>query len=380
MRGGPSGTPPLDSYCPFGAIESAYLYITSGQFLHRVGFSNLIVFFALIFMGIVLKSGFCGWICPFGTVQEWIRKLGIKVLGERKYISDKLDRRARYLKYVVLLLIMIATILTGKMVFRNWDPFVALFHFGAGDIKWTAYSVLLAVIIGSFFIMRFWCRYFCPLGLIVGLVGKLGIYKIECRNETCTSCRSCERLCPMNVQIAKQGRISSVECISCLDCLAVMDFHDSLELKKPGANKRLNPALYPVLLFLFFFGTIGAAQAMGIWKTGKGFKRFFSTVDSAGKQSVSRLKIDTREEEEKTVNVHGREIEIRGNMSLQTIEQLTSVPARYIIASLGLPQYVPRYQTLGKLRKIYNFTIQDVRKSLRTYLEAYKVLEEENNR
>ncbi|RKY83744.1 hypothetical protein DRQ09_09595, partial [candidate division KSB1 bacterium] len=253
LKGGPSGTPPIDSYCPFGAIETAYLYLTSGTFLHRVGYSNFIMLASLIFTGILLKSGFCGWICPFGTLQEWIRKSGIKIFGDKKYISDKLDYYGRYLKYIVLLIIFVLTIISGRMIFRDWDPFIAFFHFGFGEIKLTAYVVLFVVIIGSLFIMRFWCRYFCPLGVIVGLIGKLSLYKIECENEKCIECRKCEMLCPMDIKIAKMGRITTVECNSCLDCLEAQDAKYAISLRKPKFGKKMKPAFYPFLLIIIFF-------------------------------------------------------------------------------------------------------------------------------
>jgi len=379
VGGGPSGTPPLDSYCPFGAIETFYLYLTSGTFLRRVGYSNLIMLFGLIVIGLLLKSGFCGWICPFGTLQEWIRKIGIKKLGNKKYIPEKLDYLCRNLKYFVLILIIGATIATGRMIFRDWDPFIAFFHFGFGDLKWTAYLVLLIVLFGSFYITRFWCRYLCPLGAIVGLLGKLGMYKIECENELCVECKQCEKLCPMDIKIAKMGRITSVDCISCLDCLEAEDKKYAISLRKPNLGRKLKPALYPFFLLIIFFGVIGVSQAVGIWKTGRGFgRRFYISGILNGESDILQYKNDEPKGDEKFINVRGKNVLITGDMTLEEIETLSSIPSRYLISRLEIPQDVSRNQTLGQLRKTYEFQIQDVRKHLREYLEEYKILNLKN--
>jgi len=391
-------TPPLDSYCPFGAIETAYLYITSGTFVHRVGYSNFILLFGLIIMGVLLKSGFCGWICPFGTVQEWLGNLGKKLFGNKKFIPENVDRYGRYIKYPLFILIIIATIISGRMIFRDYDPFIAFFHMGFGELPWTAYMVMFIVLIGSLFILRFWCRYFCPLAVIVGLIGKLGFYKIECDNEKCVVCKKCEKLCPMDIKIAKMGRIKTIECNSCLDCLEAKDIKDAISLKLPKNGGRLKPALYPIILLVIFFGVIYSSKSLGIWVTGRGPGRqqapgyrssqiIQETLESKSSDTlihkIDSLKIrpelrkaveaeKTAEAEERIIKIGDKEIILRGNLSFSQIEKLTGVPSSYLFSKLKLPPNVSRNVNMGNLRKRYGFTMQDVRKYIREYLEKYK--------
>ncbi len=394
-RGGPSGTPPLDSYCPFGGIETAYLYLTSGTFLHRVGVSNFIMLFGLVLMGIVLKSGFCGWICPFGTVQEWIGLFGRRVFkikrGKNKILKG-IDRLGRYLKYLVLILIIVATIVTGRMIFREWDPFIAFFHMGFGELPWTAYMVLVIVILGSLFVMRFWCRYFCPLGVIVGLIGKLGLFKVECENDKCVACHRCEKLCPMGVDIAGQGRITTVECNSCLDCLAVKDVKNAIHLRLPNAGIKLYPVLYPVALITIFFGVIFSAKAAGVWTTGRGPGRELRGAansrtnpeqglpDRQGSGSGTNMP-DGRQENrfqkktggsDRNLEVHGEEVVITGRLSLEEIEKLTGCPVHVLIAQLKLPRDVSRNENIGRVCRKYNISLHDVRECIRRCIEYNK--------
>jgi len=397
-RGTSLKTPPLDSYCPFGAIETAYLYLTSGTFVLRVGYSNFIMLFGLIIMGVVLKSGFCGWICPLGTVQEWLGNLGKKLFRDKKFIPENVDRYGRYIKYPLFILIIIATIISGRMIFRDYDPFISFFHMGFGELPWTAYLVMFIVLIGSLFVIRFWCRYFCPLGVIVGLIGKLGIFKIECDNEKCVSCGKCEKLCPMDIKIAKMGRIKTIECNSCLDCLEARDIKDAISLKQLNSSKRLIPAFYPIILLVIFFGVIYSSKSLGIWKTGRGpgkehepgfrssqllQKSQAETPSDTLIYKSDSLKIrpglrkaveaeETAEAEERIIKIGDKEIILRGNLSLSQIEIITGVPSSYLISKLKLPPSASRNINLGNLRKRYGFTMQDVRKYIREYLEKYK--------
>ena len=417
-------TPPLDSYCPFGAIETTYLYLTSGTFLHRVGYSNFIMLFGLIIMGVLLKSGFCGWICPFGTVQEWIGLLGKKLSGGKKYVPEWIDKYGRYLKYILFIVIIAATVVSGRMVFRDYDPFIAFFHMGFGELPWTAYLVLFTVLAGSFFVMRFWCRYFCPLAVIVGFIGKFGIFKIECDAEKCVLCKKCEKLCTMDVKIMKEGRISTVECNSCLDCLEAEDIKGAIALRSNKTGKKLTPAFYPVILLVILFGTIYASKSLGVWMPGRGpGKGIVNTLSDRnvleqgeslyqGKGAVGRgqgsgliypqravqrqadtLKTpvetgkkektgvpagekkkadDEPKGEERIVKIGDKDIVIRGNYTFSQIEDETGVPAGYLLSKLKLPSDTPRNTNIGNLRKQYGFQMQDVRKYIREYLEKNK--------
>ena len=271
------------------------------------------------------------------------------------------------------------------MIFRDYDPFIAFFHMGFGELPWTAYLVMFIVLIGTLFILRFWCRYFCPLAVIVGLIGKLGLYKIECDNEICVSCEKCEKLCPMDIKIAKMGRIKTVECNSCLDCLEARDIKDAISLKLPKNGGRLKPALYPIILLVIFFGVIYSSKSLGIWIPGRGpgkeHEQGLMSSDTLIHKSDS-LKVssgpgkageaeETTQEDERTIKIDNREIILRGNISFSEIEQLTGVPSSYLISKLKLPPNVSRDVNLGNLRKKYGFTMQDVRKFIREYLEKY---------
>lgn len=136
----------MEAYCPFGGLESLYQFVTTGGFIRRIEPSAMILFAALLLVTIVASRGFCGWICPFGSIQEWLGLIGRKLLGKRFNPTGRWDRGMRNLKYVILATIIIFTWHTGTLVFRSYDPFLAFFHLGKGidELPW-AYDRRIAM-------------------------------------------------------------------------------------------------------------------------------------------------------------------------------------------------------------------------------------------
>jgi len=136
--GGPRGTPSVEAYCPFGGLESLYQFLTTGGFIRRIEPSAMVLFAALLLLTLVVSRGFCGWICPLGSVQEWLGMLGRKLFKRRFNPTGDWDRYLRYFKYIVLAAIISLTWYLGSLVFRDYDPFLAFFHLGSGmdELPW----------------------------------------------------------------------------------------------------------------------------------------------------------------------------------------------------------------------------------------------------
>ena len=81
--GGPNGTPSIEAYCPFGGLESLYQFITTGGYIRRIEPSAMVIFGAVLLLTLLFSRGFCGWVCPFGSIQEWIGMIGKKIFRKR---------------------------------------------------------------------------------------------------------------------------------------------------------------------------------------------------------------------------------------------------------------------------------------------------------
>jgi polyferredoxin len=233
-----------EAYCPFGGMETLYRFIaTGGSFVPHVHLSNIVIFAAVILTAFVARSGFCGWICPLGFIQELITDLSnflqkhvspvrrfIRAVQARGAMLRKADRYIRLLKYGVLIWAVTGAAVFGVMVFRDYDPWATLINiteitFGAGLI------IVILMVILSFFIERPWCRYACPLGAVSGLFGRLSPVFIKRQVNLCKNCGVCSKACPMGLPVYSSNTVKSVDCIGCLKCLDSCPQVVALELK-----------------------------------------------------------------------------------------------------------------------------------------------------
>lgn len=210
----------LHGLCPFGGVVSIYEIITKGALIKKVHESSLVILVVLLGLSILLGKVFCGWICPLGSFQEWLGRIGRKLFGKKynNFISPKFEKFIRLIPYVVLVWVLYVTAITGKIVFDAVDPYYALFNLWTGEVGVTAIIVLILTMVGSLFVERPWCKYACPLGAILGVTNKFRIFKIKRNASSCIDCGMCTRTCPMNVKVQNVEEVKSVQCISCLEC------------------------------------------------------------------------------------------------------------------------------------------------------------------
>lgn len=228
-------TASIDALCPFGGLETAWQFISTGTFVSKLHVSNLILGAGLL-VGVLLAGGaFCGWICPFGALQDFLTWLRAKLHIREILVPARLDRILRYGRYIVLATIIYQTIVLVKLWFGDWDPYRTffglgwLFEFNLLE-SWVAYVVLLGVLVASFLVERAWCRYLCPLGGAISLVGNLSLLRIRREGEACKACAVCERPCPMKLDVATTNVVSS-NCIGCLACVDACPRHGALQVK-----------------------------------------------------------------------------------------------------------------------------------------------------
>lgn len=119
-------------------------------------------------MSIAFGAVFCGWVCPFGTFQEWLGKIG-RILFKKKYdnvIPHNIDRVLRYFRYIVAAWIIYITAVSGKLIFGDYDPYYALFNFWSDEVAVQALVILGFIVLASLIAERPWCKYACPLGAL----------------------------------------------------------------------------------------------------------------------------------------------------------------------------------------------------------------------
>lgn len=233
--------------CPVGALQS----MLTGS---KKTFPYYIVGVCLLF-GVIFGRFICGFLCPFGLVQDLLYKIKTKKFE----LPKKFNNILRYLKYVILVVFVILMPIFVTDKFGLSDPFfckwicpsgtlfggIPLLSLDEGLRSNIGYlfgikiSILAFIIITSIISYRPFCKYLCPLGAFYGLFNKFSFYQMSVNHDKCTKCMQCEKKCPMQVQVLKD--INSPECIRCgeckkacnFDCISAdFKFYDNKSLKK----------------------------------------------------------------------------------------------------------------------------------------------------
>ena len=171
---------------------------------------------------------FCGFFCSFGAVQDllWFGSHRLRALFPGKRNLKKADRIFRFAKYAVLFyfIIFVWSGVTAVKTAGPWQVFGQYVSFGHWPGLKPLLSVggilLLVIFIGSLFVQRFFCRYFCPMGAIYSLISRASFLKIDKPREGCGKCRLCTSKCSMGMDLTKKDRVAGGECISCQKCVS----------------------------------------------------------------------------------------------------------------------------------------------------------------
>ena len=211
--------------CPIGSLQA----VITGN---KHNFSFYVVGLLLLF-GVLLGRIVCGFLCPFGWIQELLNKIP----GRKLRVPRPLDRKLRFVKYGILLLFVLALPMfavnafgLGTPWFCKWIcpagtleggiPLVAAnesLRTGLGFTFWWKMFLLGLTIVFSMLVYRPFCRYVCPLGAFYSLFNRWSLCQLDCDQSLCTSCGRCEKACPM--EVAAMSNLNSPECIRCGRCV-----------------------------------------------------------------------------------------------------------------------------------------------------------------
>lgn len=210
--------------CPIGAMQAV---IGSWNFkfaFYVAGF--------LMFIGALMGRFVCGWLCPFGLIQDLLHKVPFL----KKIDTFKGDKVLRKLKYLILLVFVIILPLflvdalgQGAPYFCKWIcpagtleggiPLVLLnksMHSALGWLyAWKNVLLILTVFL-SIVVYRPFCKYICPLGAIYSVFNPIAVFRYQVEKETCTECGICKQVCKM--QIKPMETPNHPECIRCGVC------------------------------------------------------------------------------------------------------------------------------------------------------------------
>lgn len=212
--------------CPIGALQTV-LGGTSHSFpFYALG--------TLMLFGVILGRLLCGFLCPFGLIQDLLNRIPVKKVP----VPAHIDKPLRSLKYCILIVFVLLLPLFYTDNYGISQPYFCKLicpvgtleggipHFLlnselsslAGALFGWKFLLLLAIVIGAIFIPRLFCRYLCPLGAFYSLFNRFSLYRMELDKGKCVGCKRCEQVCPMAVRVTQD--VNDGECIRCGKCRA----------------------------------------------------------------------------------------------------------------------------------------------------------------
>ena len=179
-----------------------------------------------IFVGITLlvwgRGTFCGWLCPFGALQELLSLLTNAIGLRQRRLRAALDVRLKWIKYLVLTTLLVSLVAAPPVaeLVTEIEPFkTAISLYFMRDWPYVLWA--LACLLLSVFVYRGYCRYICPLGAALASVNFLQRWSWIPRRDACgTPCQTCRHRCEYQA-IAPSGKVDYSECFQCLDCVSI---------------------------------------------------------------------------------------------------------------------------------------------------------------
>ena len=285
-----------------GLMNLKYFLVTHHvSAIHPAAMVLLVIFLVSSWL---LKKSFCSWLCPIGTVSEYLWHLGQQLFHRSIILPRWFDIPLRSLKYILLaFFVYVVTTLSAD----GLQQFL-LAPFGIiADVKMLNFfrhmsiigvAVILTLVLLSLMIQNVWCRYLCPYGALMGLVSILSPVKIRRDGAACIDCNKCNQACPSHLPVAQLITIRSAECTACLSCIAICPAENALNFALPPHPEPVyiptafptNPATSPaarslalsnarwyhraiqphtvvLILSILFFGLITFARATHHWQT-----------------------------------------------------------------------------------------------------------------
>ena len=272
IDGAPPRPPGVEGWLPIASLMNLKVWLMTGV-VPRIHPAGMFLLVAFLFMSLLLRKSFCGWLCPVGTVSEYLWTIGRRVFRRNWHLPRWVDLGMRSLKYILLALfvyVVLSMSVEGLLDFME-GPYGVV-----ADVKMLNFfrylSVTSAVTLGiivlaSFFIQNFWCRYLCPYGALMGLVSLASPLRIRRDPERCIDCAKCAKACPSGLAVDRLITIRSAECTACMHCVATCPADGALFLSAPLKHRKTPAWAMTVAMFAILVGIYAGARLTGHWQT-----------------------------------------------------------------------------------------------------------------
>lgn len=269
----------VEGWLPIAGLMNLKYWLTSGH-LPAIHPAALFLFVSFLAIAFLFRKAFCSWLCPVGTLSEFLWRAGRRLLRRNFSLPRWLDISLRSSKYLLLAFFVWAV---GNMSADAVEEFMRSPYGAIADVRMlnffryvggTAAIILAFLVLASVVIQNFWCRYLCPYGALLGIASLLSPLRIRRSSEACIDCAKCAKVCPSVLPVDKLVSIKSAECTGCLECIAVCPAEGALQMalpqwtqpRNPSPSERRLPAWAMAAgIAVLFLGIVGYAKSAGYW-------------------------------------------------------------------------------------------------------------------
>jgi polyferredoxin len=168
------------------------------------------------------RGTYCGWLCPFGALQEFVAKIGKYFKVPQIRLKAETDRKLKWVKYIVLAVILVGATFSSRItdVVVEVEPFKTAITLNFIR-SWPFVVYALGLLVANLFVYKFFCRYICPFGAGLAVLGRFKMLDwIPRRKECGKPCQICRNQCEYQA-ITRDGAIQYDECFQCMDCVVI---------------------------------------------------------------------------------------------------------------------------------------------------------------
>ena len=280
----------VEAWLPIAALMNLKAFILTGQIpqIHAAGMFMLIAFLAI---SVLYRKAFCSWICPIGTISEWLWQTGHSWFRRSVTAPRWLDIPLRGLKYILLALFLYVVV---TMPVPDIRAFLGSPYGMVADVKMLNFfremgqttAVVLAVLVAASLVVKnAWCRYLCPYGALMGLVALVSPTRIVRDADACIDCAKCAKACPAGLPVDTLASIHSAECTACMTCVAVCPAEGALDLTIGLRRRRavVTPWALAAGIAILFCGIVLFARLNGHWHTALPDELYFDLIPQASR-------------------------------------------------------------------------------------------------
>jgi polyferredoxin len=282
----PISRPPGDEgWLPIASLMNLKALAFTGEFprIHPAGTLLLIAFLATSWM---FRKSFCSWLCPIGTISEYLAHFGRSIFRRNFHPPRWLDIGFRGVKYLLLALFVWIIAVMPVIAIRQFldGPYgviddVRMLNFFR-EMELTGAIVMVFLIFGSMFVQNLWCRYLCPYGALMGIVSMASPLRIRRDSELCIDCAKCAKACPSALPVDQLITINSAECTGCLQCIASCPSAGALIFSPPRRKSvpywAVALGIGALLLSSYLYGLVS-----GHWRTDVPDSLYFRLIPHA---------------------------------------------------------------------------------------------------